>query len=249
MLMTLMAGMAHESNNLLSTIIGLSELNQALLTPPHPVLDNCQQIYQAGTRFANLIDDMTQSVGYFSVTLEPTDPARLAQLVLDMKRPHWPEGIVPKLDIEQAPIKALLDPVFVQRALVHMIDNALYAMANVLQPELIVRVTKGFNKKGLSCVLLSVQDNGSGIDANSLPHVFDAFFTTKPPGSGRGIGMTAIDVCAFQHGGDVLLSSEPGHGTYIALRLPLVSSSVNLANEVALPIVAPDYFSTADTSR
>ncbi|XGA78722.1 EAL domain-containing protein [Halomonas sp. CH40] len=221
MLMTLMAGMAHEFNNLLGTISGLSELNQHLLSVDNPIHANSLHMHKASQRLSALLDDMTQCVGRFAINPSIVDPMCLMQSALEHTRIKWPEGLTPQLEASHAPAQAYLDGDFVIRALMQMIYNALDAMANLPDPMLTLSVAEGFNDQGVPCLLLGVQDNGSGIDDEYIPYVFDAFFTTKPPGENRGLGMTTIDVCAFRHDGDVLLSSLPDQGTYIALRLPL----------------------------
>jgi signal transduction histidine kinase len=64
-----------------------------------------------------------------------------------------------------------------------------------------------------------VGDTGSGIDPESLPHIFEPFFSTKPEGS--GIGLALVHRVIQDHGGDIEVRSEPGVGTTFTLQLPL----------------------------
>jgi signal transduction histidine kinase len=69
-------------------------------------------------------------------------------------------------------------------------------------------------------VLVEVEDNGSGIPADVLPQVFDAFFTTKPPGSGTGLGLDiSHGIVADRHGGELSVESAPGR-TVFSVTLP-----------------------------
>jgi signal transduction histidine kinase len=68
-------------------------------------------------------------------------------------------------------------------------------------------------------VVLSVEDNGQGMDARTRERAFDPFFTTKPTGS--GLGLAFVRRVAEAHGGDVTLASKEGAGTTLQLRLPL----------------------------
>ena len=69
-------------------------------------------------------------------------------------------------------------------------------------------------------VTIIVKDNGPGISDDALDHVFDPFYTTKPPGQGTGLGLSVAQEIAAQHGGRVDLKSEVGRGTEVSIRLP-----------------------------
>ena len=68
---------------------------------------------------------------------------------------------------------------------------------------------------------LSVVDRGSGIDAQTLRHVFEPYFTTKPVGEGTGLGLAAVMGIVGQHGGAIALTTAPGHGCRFDVLLPL----------------------------
>ncbi|HYF60103.1 MAG TPA: PAS domain S-box protein [Burkholderiaceae bacterium] len=72
-------------------------------------------------------------------------------------------------------------------------------------------------------VVLSVSDDGQGIDPEVLPRVFEPFFTTKEPGKGTGLGLSQVYGFARRSGGTVAIESAPGRGTTITLRLPRAS--------------------------
>jgi len=70
-------------------------------------------------------------------------------------------------------------------------------------------------------VKLQVIDNGSGMDADTLAHAFDEYFSTKPSGKGTGLGLAVCKSLLESMGGEITLASEPGKGTTVTLRLPL----------------------------
>ena len=82
---------------------------------------------------------------------------------------------------------------------------------------------------------LAVKDTGCGIDPEALDHVFDPFFTTKGPGSGVGLGLSVVHGIAKQSGGTIHVSSKPGAGTTIQMRLPAA-----LEVDVAVPADEPN---------
>ncbi len=100
----------------------------------------------------------------------------------------------------------------------NLIDNALYALdeSGVADPRLIVRtmVTDGG-------VAVEIEDNGPGIPREIQRRVFDSFFTTKPPGSGTGLGLDiSRNIVLHHHGGNLTVASEPGK-TVFRVELPL----------------------------
>ena len=70
-------------------------------------------------------------------------------------------------------------------------------------------------------MVIEIEDNGPGIPAEIQERVFDAFFTTKPPGKGTGLGLDiTYGIVAYKHHGDITITSEPGK-TVFAVRLPV----------------------------
>lgn len=70
-------------------------------------------------------------------------------------------------------------------------------------------------------VRVEVQDNGSGIPEHVLPRVFDPFFTTKDVGQGTGMGLSISYKIVQEHGGMILVDTEPGSGTVFSVLLPV----------------------------
>jgi signal transduction histidine kinase len=86
------------------------------------------------------------------------------------------------------------------------------------------------------CVLLTVADNGCGMDAKTRQHLFDPFFTTKGAGKGTGLGLTTVRSIVTTNGGLIHVESEPRRGTRIMILLPRTSHSTAAADFVEIPI-------------
>lgn len=94
----------------------------------------------------------------------------------------------------------------------NLIDNASYALidGDVADPRIVLRVSAGDSE-----VVVEVEDNGPGIPDDIQERVFDSFFTTKPPGSGTGLGLDiSYTIVANKHRGELTLESEPGRTTF-----------------------------------
>jgi signal transduction histidine kinase len=100
------------------------------------------------------------------------------------------------------------------QAFLNLFFNAIEAM----EPGGELRVKTEFLEKSRA-VLISVADNGSGVAAENLPRLFDAFFTTKQQGTGLGLPITKRII--EEHQGDITVESEPDKGTTFHVRLPL----------------------------
>jgi two-component system sensor kinase FixL len=111
--------------------------------------------------------------------------------------------------------QVLVDPIQIQQILVNLLRNAIEATRNVASPE--VRIATRSAGDG---VLVSVEDNGSGIPPAEFEHLFKAFSSSK--GAGLGLGLAISKTIAQTHGGDLLVDpGGAGRGACFTLRLPL----------------------------
>ena len=226
----LAGGIAHDFNNILSVISGFSELALLSISDTHPLHESLSEIRQAGQSGAAL----TRQLLAFSrrQVLEP--------VVLDL--PTVVGGLEPmltrllreeirfdtRLSREPCPIHA--DPGQIEQVLMNLIVNAGDALGagGAIQITVSRRDLAEAESRGLaldtpgSYVVLTVADNGPGMDAQTRDRVFEPFFTTKPPGKGTGLGLATVYGIVRQSDGAIRVDSEPGQGTTFSLYFPEV---------------------------
>ena len=226
----LAGGIAHDFNNLLTIINGYSQILTEALPAGDPNHTAAEQIVKAGERAAALT---RQLLAFSRGQVVQTKAIDLNQLLAGM------EGMLRRLigediDLRLAPGRDLghvrADPGQMEQVVMNLVVNARDAMprgglltietSHVELDESYVS-THGAMKPG-RYVALVVSDNGTGMDAATLAHLFQPFFTTKGQGKGTGLGMTMVFSIVKQSGGGVEVFSEPGQGTSVKVYLPRI---------------------------
>ena len=214
----LAGGLAHEIKNPLSTIC----LNMELLAEDFAAAETPRDrraaakiavVRQECQRLQNLLDNFLSFAKVRTVRFEASDLNRELQRVLEFFAPKAKEAgieLICYLDPELPSV--VLDRESFHGALINLVLNAQQAMPNGGQ--LVMRTLTT-----ASGVALELIDTGEGMDAKTAGQIFDAFFSTKPGGSGLGLPTTRKIIEA--HGGRLLVESEIGRGTKFTIELPL----------------------------
>ena len=128
---------------------------------------------------------------------------------------HKLKGIDVQLDLEDLPVITAHGSELNQ-VWTNLLDNAADALSGRPDARIAVR-----GRRSDGDVMIDVEDNGDGIPAEVLPRIFDAFFTTKPPGSGTGLGLDiSYSIVVHRHRGELTVSSQPGR-TVFTVTLPI----------------------------
>ena len=231
----LAGGIAHDFNNLLTIINGYTELLLARLPPQDRTSRDINEIRKAGMRAASL----TRQLLAFSrkQILEPKvlDMNAIVVELEKMLRRLIGEDV--RLTIVQAPglrrIKA--DPGQIEQVIMILVVNARDAMpqgGNLTLETANVDLDEAYAGRHVGVrsgayILLAVSDTGSGIDKESMSHIFEPFYTTKGPGKGTGLGLSTVYGIVKQSGGNVWAYSEPGRGTTFKIYLPQAEGTVD----------------------
>jgi two-component system, cell cycle sensor histidine kinase and response regulator CckA len=227
----LAGGVAHDFNNILMAISSYSELLERKLSD-EALRRYLDEIVKATDRGSSL----TQSLLTFSrkqvSSPQVVDLNALIREQLKMLKRLIPENIEVKFQPghELACVKA--DTSQLEQVVMNLVINARDAMTNggrlVLETansQLGDRTTaspKSDSDQGY--VLITVSDNGCGMDAETKSHIFEPFFTTKEQGKGTGLGLATVFGIVKHSGGQILVNSEPGSGTTFKIFFPAVEA-------------------------
>jgi PAS domain S-box-containing protein len=213
----MLGGFAHELNNPLTTILGVSELLQDGET-------NETRIKQMGMlhQQARRATEIVQNLMYFS---RPTAPGKaqvdLSELVdrtlhLQAYALRKSNITVDFLKTEAVP-RVLADPHQVMQVFLNLILNAEQAIREI-RDKGTLRIRVG---KTETTVWASFQDDGPGISSDILPNIFDPFYTTKRPGRGTGLGLSICKAVLKEHAGNIEAASISGGGAIFTVSLPI----------------------------
>ncbi|MEW6218087.1 MAG: ATP-binding protein [Thermodesulfobacteriota bacterium] len=225
----LAGGVAHDFNNLLTAIIGYGELSLERLPAGDPQRADLEEILAAAGRAAQL----TRSLLAFSRKQElHPQPVDLGELVRRLEKflvriIGEDIRLATRLTLEPLPI--LADPTQMDQVLLNLAANARDAMPRGGQLTITTGVVlvdppeaarQDLPQAGPHA-LLSVTDNGAGMDAATRARIFEPFFTTKGKDQGTGLGLAIVYGIVRQHQGAIEVASEPGAGTSFRILLPL----------------------------
>ena len=229
----LAGGVAHDFNNMLSVILGHSELALAGLTPSHPLYGSLQNICKAAERSADLTRQLLAFARKQTAILKVLDLNETVQGMLDMLRRligedielAWlPGGNLGKVNMDASQIDQILVNLFLNaRDAIGDTGKVTIETAAVTVDE---RYCAGHpDAVPGEYVLLAVSDNGCGMDAGMLSQLFEPFFTTKAVGKGTGLGLATVYGIVKQNNGFIMVYSEPGQGTTFKVYLPRHTSA------------------------
>jgi PAS domain S-box-containing protein len=234
----LAGGIAHDFNNLLTGILGNVSLAIEMVSDLNPVKRYLQDAIEASERAADLTKQMLAYAGKGRFLIEPIDISVLVREISALIRSSIPKRVTLRLDLQEMlpPVEA--DATQLQQLIMNLVINAAEAIPEHRQGTVLV-ITRshevdahylatlgGANDIGPgNYVVVSVQDNGAGMDENTLSKIFDPFFTTKF--TGRGLGLAAAAGIVRSHKGALKVFSTPGRGTTFRVLLPISAAAQN----------------------
>jgi len=223
----LAGGIAHDFNNLFQSLLGnitLAKMQIPESSEAFGFLANAEKAYQQGTKLTSRL--IAFSTGGFG-RRESIQPAELIKKAVLFQAAGATELEI-KFDLADDLARVTVDAGQLEQVVHHLTMNAMEAMptggrlrvsaaSETIAPSAAISLAAG------KYVKISFQDQGCGISKDILPRIFDPYFSTKPFGSkkGMGLGLSLCETIAKKHGGAITVESSPGGGATFHVYLPV----------------------------
>jgi PAS domain S-box-containing protein len=211
-----MAGaVAHDFNNLLTTILGFAGLLKRSRNMDIEERENLALIEDAARRAADLTGRLLSFSRGGLVRFGKVDLRMVVEDTLQLAEPTMHAGLEVSRFVPETPLLVEGDSGQLQQALTNIVLNARDAMPEGGKIEVSLTVDG-------TVAVVKIADTGPGMDEETRVRIFEPFYTTKPLGSGTGLGMAITYGIVQGHHGDIAVESEPGRGTTFTISLPLL---------------------------
>ncbi len=240
----LAGGIAHDFNNMLTPIMVCADMLSEDLGRDDPRWAYAEQIAQAAERSRDLVRQLLAFARKQTLEMQPVDLNSVVSGFERMLERTLHENI--SLELRLAPNLGTIraDVGQIEQIIMNLAVNAQDAMPQggklhietsetVLEDEYVSE--RAADLAPGPYVVMSVSDTGVGMDKATLERVFEPFFTTRAEGKGSGLGLATVYGIVKQHGGHILVYSEPGYGTLFRVYFPRQGESV------PAPMVSADF--------
>jgi two-component system, cell cycle sensor histidine kinase and response regulator CckA len=245
----LAGGIAHDFNNLLTAILAYSESVLSQLPQENPLRLEVSEIQRAGERAATLTRQLLAFGRRQVLKPQVVDLDTIVGNVEQLLRRVIGEDIELRT-IASSPAqiaRVKVDVTQMEHVMLNLAVNARDAMPSggrlTLGTEVVELHDTAHDPRAAtlpagSYVMLTVTDNGCGMDEETRARAFEPFFTTKETGKGSGLGLAMVYGIVQQSGGNVWIDSAPGEGTTVRIYLPRVTAAAEATTDTA-PAAAP----------
>jgi two-component system NtrC family sensor kinase len=217
------AGVVHELNNPLTSIIGYSDYLRAKAERERSDPNDVERLRRIGEAAARILRFTRDLMAYARPSIEPPAPvavhAIVEQALVFCEHLFTQAGVHVdrRFATEVRPVLGVRDQL--TQVFVNLFTNACHAMETDGGA---LSVTTEVDLPRHS-VRITVTDTGLGIEPENLKHIFDPFFTTKTEGRGTGLGLSIVRNIVLLHGGSIAVDSTTHHGTTFVLELPIAT--------------------------
>ena len=244
---TLAGGVAHDLNNVLGIVVGYAEMLLDSLDESSGLRSDATKIMEAGNRSAAIVQDLltlarrgvqTQKVIHLNAAIRDL-----------MKTPEFEKilSLNPRVrletDLETDLLNIMGSPIHLSKTVINLVSNAVEAMPDGgrltlrTMNQYLDRPIQGYDTiRGGDYVVLSISDEGEGISADDLKHIFEPFYTRKVMGrSGTGLGLAVVWGTVKDHNGYIDVQSDVGKGATFSLYFPITREGLS-TDGAAVPL-------------
>jgi two-component system NtrC family sensor kinase len=214
----LIAGIAHDLNNPLASVLGFADFLIEVPNVPASIREPLTVIQEEAERASSIVRNLLGFARKQDHQRRPTSlkPLLDATFVL-LRNQLMAHRVEATIEVEPDLPMPDVDPNQIQQVFVNLINNAAQAIASSGRPGTI----HVHARRWLDGVAVDIVDDGPGMSEALASQVFEPFFTTKAEGEGTGLGLSISQGIVKEHGGRIMLSSEEGKGSTFTVQLPL----------------------------
>jgi C4-dicarboxylate-specific signal transduction histidine kinase len=213
------AGIAHELNNPLQGVLGHLELLRTTGAFPKQLRREVWTIYREADRAAKIVRNLLVFAGSRRLARRSVSVNVVIQKVLSLRAPACrAQDIEVVRHYDDRLPRVQSDPLLLHQVFLNMVMNAEHAIASSGAPGRI-EVSTAVSGSG-DRIIASVRDTGTGIAEDTLPRIFEPFYTTKEVGKGTGLGLAIAYGIVQDHGGQIIAANHPEGGAVFTVELP-----------------------------
>jgi signal transduction histidine kinase len=217
------AGIAHELNNPLQGVLGHLELLRTTGAFPKHLRREVQTIYREADRAAKIVRNLLVFAGSRRLERRSVSLNVVLQKVLSLRAAaHRAIGIEVVRHYDDKLPRLQSDPLLLHQVFLNMVMNAEHAIAAAGgggRIEISTAVPAARDR-----IVTTVRDTGTGIPEETLPRIFEPFYTTKDVGKGTGLGLAITYGIVQEHGGQIVAANHPDGGAVFTVELPIAPS-------------------------
>jgi PAS domain S-box-containing protein len=237
----LAGGVAHDFNNLLTVISGYTEVLLERTQPHHPLYPKIQAIHQATERATSVTRQLLAFSRKQMLELKVVDINAIVTEMERLLRPLIGENIQLETRLARDLGRTRADAGQIEQVMMNLVVNSKDAMPGGGRITIQTENAHLHNDEPSrdhpyihpgSYVVLSVSDNGHGMDKETQARIFEPFFTTKEKSKGTGLGLSTVYGIVKQSGGYILVDSHIGQGTTFRIYLPRVEEAAEATGQV-----------------
>lgn len=227
----LAGGVAHDLNNLLVPILGYSEILSDKFSTDDTRLAFIQQIHEAGGRAKDLVRQLLAFGRKQALEMKIIDLNSILNRFEKLLRRTVREDIQMRMLLSRSDCKIRADIGQIEQVIMNLVVNAQDAMPNGGRLTIKTGISRNHDVMQKKFAIMTITDNGHGMDAQTRERIFDPFFTTKSKGKGTGLGLATVYGIVKQHEGYICVFSEPNEGATFQVCLPIVDETQDVITE------------------
>ena len=233
----LSGGIAHDFNNMLMVMSGYADRASRNRADPDAVEDALKEIRASVTKASGVVRRLSIFSGWRALEAQVFEIARLEGDIESLAKPTLGKQFTIECDFRAEGARVKCDASELTQAVLNLIINASHASSPGSTIKILVAPAE-FTAESVPATrpplnpgryaIVSVADAGTGIPDAVVPHIFEPYFTTKPQGTGTGLGLASVYGFAAQSGGGISFTTKMGQGTTFYIYLPVTELAADV---------------------